>query len=46
MLIIRLLFLILDFSVAFDGVNHEPLIFKLGLLSLGGAFLSIFEFLT
>ena len=37
----------LDFSAAFDHVNHEALIFKLRQLGLGGAFLSILiEFLT
>ena len=29
------------FSAAFDRFNHEALIFKLGQLGLGGAFLSI-----
>ena len=37
----------LDFSAAFDRVNHEALVFKLRQLGLGGAFLSILiEFLT
>ena len=37
----------LDFSAAFDRVNHEALVFKLTQLCLGGAFLSILiEFLT
>ena len=37
----------LDFSAAFDRVNHKALIFKLRQLGLGGAFLSILiEFLT
>ena len=37
----------LDFSAAFDRVNHEALIFKLKQLGIGGSFLSILtEFLT
>ena len=37
----------LDFSAAFDRVNHEALIFKLKQLGIGGAFLNIIiEFLT
>ena len=37
----------LDFSAAFDHVNHEALLFKLRQLGLGGAFSSILiEFLT
>ena len=37
----------LDFSAAFDHVNHEAFIFKLRQLCLGGAFSSIsIEFLT
>ena len=37
----------LNFSAAFDRVNHEALVFKLRQLGLGGAFLSILiEFLT
>ena len=37
----------LDFSAAFDRVNHEALIFKLKQLGIGGSFLNILiEFLT
>ena len=37
----------LDFSAAFDRVNHKALIFKLKLLGVGGPFLSILtEFLS
>ena len=37
----------LDFSAAFDRVNHEALIFKLKQMGVGGAFLNIIiEFLT
>ena len=37
----------LDFSAAFDRVNHEALIFKLRQLGIGGPFLNILtEFLT
>ena len=37
----------LDFSAAFDRVNHEALVFKLRQLSVGGPFLSILtEFLS
>ena len=33
----------LDFSAAFDRVNHAALIYKLKLLGLGGPFLNIFN---
>ena len=37
----------LDFSAAFDRVNHEALIFKLQKFGVGGSFLSILsEFLS
>ena len=37
----------LDFSAAFDRVNHKALIYKLRQLGIGGQFLSILtEFLT
>ena len=37
----------LDFSAAFDWVNHKALVFKLRLLGVGGPFLSILtEFLS
>ena len=37
----------LDFSAAFDRVNHRALIYKLRLMGIGGPFLNIFtEFLT
>ena len=37
----------LDFSAAFDRVNHKALIFKLRQLGIGGPFLSILtEFLS
>ena len=37
----------LDFSTAFDHVNHEALIFKLRRMGIGGTFLNILvEFLT
>ena len=37
----------LDFSAAFDRVNHEALIFKLRQLGIGGSFLDILiEFLS